>query len=296
MYPRSLERVAVLCLLLGSFPVLAQDEEEKKRLAAQHAIAEENCKLLELGEVIFHETKYLRLCAPKELDPGPTACGELLEKARTLAAKSLGLKEEESAWPGKLTVYLLPGREQFASFVRRVERRRLEPDEVGSFAVVGEAPHIAVSPPRAKTDLPVEMQAVAQVAAALMARKAGSGVIVSGWLQEGFGRATVWRVAGTNRALLGERRQAARLVQSGKTAPEVWDNQLDVETACVLRASLADYLAYGPGRARFPAIVEGFKPGEGQQQRGTGEALQAAEVTPDRLNAVWRRWALAGRP
>src|SRR5262249_47025343 len=155
--------------------------------------------------------------------------------------------------------------------------------------------HAAASAPRAKSDLGLEHQAAAQVAAALLQHKAGAKVPLPDWLVLGFGRASAWRATPTDKAVLADRRLAKGLIAGKKrTAADVWDGTLEAEEAGVLRASLAEFLAYGPGAAKFPAIARGFKPGENQDSRTFLQALESAGLDPKAIEARWGPWAVAG--
>jgi hypothetical protein len=67
---------------------------------------------------------------------------------------------------------------------------------------------------------------------------------------------------------------------------------VDSEESAVLRASLAEYLAYGPGAAKFPTLVVGFRPGENQESRTTEQAMESAGIDAKVVEARWGAWAL----
>jgi len=276
----------------GGAAIRAQETGDP--LARQRKAAHDNWALLEAGAGASHETEHLLMYAPKAMDRRLKEIGGNLEKSYALAVKALQVKKEE-AWPGKLTVYLLPERDQLRSFVRRVESRRLEEEETGSHSGEADVPHAAASSPRSKGDLGIEHQAAAQVGAALLQRKAGAKVPLPDWIVLGFGRATAWRVAPADKAVLDDRRLVKALIGGKKrTAADVWDGTLETEEAGVLRASLAEFLAYGPGAAKFPALVTGFKPGENQESRTFAQALESSGLDAKVIEARWGPWALAG--
>jgi hypothetical protein len=66
---------------------------------------------------------------------------------------------------------------------------------------------------------------------------------------------------------------------------------LDASEAAILQWSLVDFLAYGPEAAKFPKLVNGFKPDDGQPMKTFAQALEAAEMTADKLDKSWREWA-----
>jgi hypothetical protein len=268
----------------------AQDEPDKSAERLKGAIAVWDS--LEVGAAAKHETEHLLIVAPKGLDRRLKEIGGNLEKHYAPAFKALQAKPEE-LWSGKLIVYLFSERDHFTSFVRRIEKRRLEENESGSQQVDREHPHAAAGPPRAKNEPGLEVQAAMQVAAALLQKKAGAEVPLPEWLPAGFSRATVWRTLPADKSTASDRKLARTFIAARKrTAPEVWNNMVDSEESGVLRASLADYLAYGPGAAKFSAFVKGFKPGENQESRTTEQAMESAGLDVKAIEARWGAWAL----
>jgi hypothetical protein len=278
-----------LPLLFAVGPAAFADEAAEK-LAAQKKNAEENWEALEIGPAAHAETAHLLVYAPKSFDKRIKDVGAALEKYYEQARKPLGY-EKESPWPGKLTVYLLPEREDFTKFVRRVEKRRVEAEDAGSHLADGDFPHAVGGPPRAKTDPAVESQAGEQIATAMLVKKAGTKVPLPGWLLNGFGRATGYRTRPADKAVGDERRRAAALVKKGSKASEIWGSTLGAEDEPLLEASLADFLAYGPGQSKFAPLLEAFKPEENQEKKTTEQALEAVSLPADRLNTRWREWA-----
>jgi hypothetical protein len=278
-----------LPLLLVAWPIAFADEAADK-LAAQKKNADENWEALEAGPAAQTETAHLLVYAPKSYDKRIKEVGAALEKYYEQARKPLGY-EKDAPWPGKIAVYLIPEREVFTKFVRRVEKRRPEAEDAGSHLVEGDFPHAVGGPPRAKTDPSVEGQAGEQLATAMLVKKTGKAVPLPGWLLNGFGRATSYRVKPTEKAVVEERRKASALVKKGRKASEIWGTTLEAEEAPLLEASLADFLAYGPGQSKFVALLEAFKPEENQEKKTTTQALEGISLPADRLNTRWREWA-----
>jgi hypothetical protein len=276
---------------LGS-PTFADDAAEV--IAAQKKVAQENWSQLEAGELAVHETTHFLIYAPKTMDRQIKALGATLEKYNEQARKALGYEEKEEPWPGKLTVYLFPERDTFAAFVRRVEKKRLETEDISSLDVDSDQPHVAAGPSKNKKYPGIEERAAEHVASALLQKKAGNGVEVPGWLRSGFGRATTYRVAPKDAAVKKERTLAAKWTATRTTA-DVWGGKLDADEAPVLEASLADYLAYGPPSAKFPKFVTGFKPGENLLAKTAAQALETAGIAADTLDKRWREWAVSPR-
>ncbi len=280
-------------LLLAIGPVgLADDPADK--LAAQKKTAAENWDEIGSGQAAHIETAHLLVYAPRSYEKRLKEIGANLEKYYEQARKSLGY-EKEPPWSGKMAVYLIPDRDDFTRFVRRVEKRRVEAEDAGSHWVEGDFPHAAGGPPRARTDPIVEVQAGEQLATALLVKRAGTKTPLPGWLMSGFGRATGYRVRTGEKAVIEERRKAAALVRKGHRVQEVWGATLEADDAPILEASLAEFLAYGPLQARFTALLAAFQPEENQDKKTAEQALQGLNLAVDRLNARWREWAVTGR-
>jgi hypothetical protein len=243
-----------------------------------------------------HETAHLIVVAPKELEKRLKEIGTRLEAHYDTAYKVL-FKPKEVAWPGKLTVFLFAEPEHLDAFIRRVEKRRLVGVEKGTFIAEDDRLFAAATGLREKGDPALEVQAAQQVASALLMRRAGPKTPVPFWLVSGFGRATHYRAPGpVDRDVPAERRGAARLVARNKrTAQDVWGGVVEGEEVIPLQASLADFLAYGPGKAKFPALLDGFKPEENVTRKTMQQALDAAGLKADTINTVWRRWVVSPR-
>jgi hypothetical protein len=278
----------VLPILLAVRPAHADEASEK--LDAQKKAAQENWDGLEIGPASTMETAHLLVYAPKSYEKKHKEIGTSLERYFDQACKPLGY-EKGAPWPGKLAVYLLPEREDFTKFVRRVEKRRVEAEDAGSHWVEDDLPHAVAGPPRTRTDPSLEGQAGEQVATALMVKKAGARVPLPGWLLTGFGRATGYRIRPTDKAVLDERKKTAALVRKGHKANEIWGTTLEADDAPLLEASLADFLSYGPGQSKFVALLDAFKPEENQEKKTTEQALEGIGLPVDRLNTRWREWA-----
>ena len=290
---KSLVMTAALALVL---PTGLRADEKDDALAAQRKTAKENWDRVSSEPSVTHETEHLLLVAPKGMEKLLKETGILLEKYYDTAAKAV-FPPKEPAWPGKLAVYLFEQPEQLDSFIRRIEKRRLVGAEKGTFMIEDARLHAAACPPRDKNDPPMRVQAGQQVASAVMVRKAGVRTILPSWLVSGFGRATHYRVAGlASRDVASERSAAARFAARNKrNASDVWGGVLDGEEGPLLQASVADFLAYGPGKAKFVALLEGFKPEENVEEKTMQQALDAAGLKVDAINTNWRRYVAAPR-
>jgi hypothetical protein len=225
--------------------------------------------------------------------PGKTLkqVGVVLEKSFSAATKALAL-EKRDFWPGKLTVYLVPERADYAAFIRRIERRYPDEGEHGSAAIRRDQPHAVAGPPLGAFDLPLEGEAAAQVGIALLKKKAGE--TVPEWVRQGFGRATYLQTLPASTRSSERRKVLALVLAKQRKAWDVW-GPLDDTEGPLLRGSLMDYLAYSGRTARFLPFVQGFRPSEKRAEPTTADALKAAGITNDGLNRVWRRWLQTSR-
>jgi hypothetical protein len=285
--------LAALVLLL---PASLGADEKAEVLAAQRKAAKENWDRVEAGASVVHETEHLLLLGPKGMEKQLKETGILLEKYYDTAAKLL-FRPKETPWPGKLAVYLFEQPEHLDSFIRRVEKRRLVAMEKGTCMAEDARLHAAACPPREKGDPAIRVQAGQQIASAVLLRKAGARTVVPSWLVTGFGRATHYRVAGfTSRDVANERSVTARFaVRNKRNASDAWGGGLEGEEASLLQASVADFLAYGPGRSRFVALLDGFKPEENVEEKTMQQALGAAKLDVEAINSSWRRYLASPR-
>jgi hypothetical protein len=212
--------------------------------------------------------------------------GAGLEKQ--MAKARAALKLDKATWPGKLTVYLMPTRQQFVALVRGIERRNPEPEETGSLDLRRDEPHVIAGPPRSKLDPSIEDEAGQLIAGGLLSKKAGA--VLPEWVTEGFGRATVL-LAGPLPSLLAEHRKARLILESSKRrVHEVWEADLPAQEAGPLREALIEYLAYSGRFKRFDQFLGGFRVEENRPNPTTLAALKAANVDPNRLDTVWQNW------
>jgi hypothetical protein len=244
---------------------------------------EENAATEETGHLLIYGPGTMTARHLKDL-------GIALETRYDLARRVLKMEPKEELWPGKLAVYLLEDRKSFNTFMRTIARRRPDNDESGVFSLRDGLPFVAACHPQNKYDSGQEAQAGDQLAGAILTKKGGDSL--PEWLLAGFGRATAWRAAPT--VYYNQRTQARKLIK-GHSAEDVWNGKLNAEEAAILRASLVDFLAFGPGAASFPQFVDGFKPAQNNQSKTTPDALKAARLEPDRLNRAWSAWVAKSR-
>ncbi|MCS6852614.1 MAG: hypothetical protein NZ700_15770 [Gemmataceae bacterium] len=280
---RSMMNVGLFAVTLVTWAAYAANDQAAEELARQKESVKANWLKVVGKEANLKETDNLLLVAPlpeEKLD----ALGASYEKQLAVARKALQI--QEPLWKGKLAVYVFPERFQFSSFVRSVEKRRPEVDDLSSSVLSGDLPHVAAGPAPDKGPT-AEQSAGYELATALLSRKVRTDLL-PGWLVEGFGRATAWRANPT--AYASERALVRKLVKV-RSARDVWEGRLPAAEATVLRASLVDFLAYGPGAGTFLSLLNGFKPGEGEEMRSFSQAMEYANISPERLDKEWRAWA-----
>ena len=267
---------------------LVHADDAADKTSARKKTAEAAWTAAEAGDFSHLETTHLLIYAPKDWQKRLKDLGTLLEKHYDQAKGALAFDNKKDAMPAKATVFLFANREHFGAFVRRVEKRRLESGDTASYDASDDALHVAVGPPRSKTDLNTEGQAGEQLAELLLARKAGLKTILPGWLVEGFGRATYYHALGGAKTTADRQKAAA---WSAKVyAKDVWTGAVDAEAAPALQGSMTDYLAYGPGSSKFSAFLKGFLPEDNVEKKTTEQALDSAGFTVDQLERAWKSW------
>jgi hypothetical protein len=282
-------RGLLLTVLVGLTGTALGADETAEKIAAQKKAAQANWEKVEAGDMAHLETKWLLIYAPASMQKNLKTIGPLLEKHVELAAQALGYDLKELPWAGKLTVYLFAEQPHFAAFARRVEKRRIRA-ETSSWGSLATGMHVAVGPAKGKKNLPLSLEAGEQLANLLLGLKAGTKTPLPDWLTSGFGRATCWRASPALKSTVSERRQAATLARSHNIG-DLWNAKVEGEQADAMAASVADFMAYGPGAARFPKFVEAFKLEDNRKERTTEQALDTANLSAARINRVWKTWA-----
>jgi hypothetical protein len=280
---------ALAAVLLWVGRVGAADDPIAK-IKAQKLAAKDAWTSLDIGPPATLETKHLLIYAPKSMAGRLKNIGPLLEKYYDQAARALKLDPKKEIYPGKVTVYLLANRDHLTAFARRVEKRRPAADESASFAAADEKLHAVGAPTGAKAPASAEVRAGEQLAALLLQRSAGVRTVLPDWLLAGFARATSYRLVPREKFVLDDRRKAKSWSRTRKPG-DVYGGTLETEEVEALQGSLADFFAYGPGSARFAKFVAGFKPEDGIA-KSTLQALQAADLTAEKVEKSWKAWVL----
>ena len=279
-------RLALLWLIVTSST--ADDDAAavaKQREAAKAAWAKLNLERLPATA----EAEGLFITA--DLPPARTkALAAALQKQYATAAKALGYSATERPLAGKVAVYVAADAPAYAALVRQLEKRRTETEESAAAVLTGEEPHLIVGPPRAKGQT-VETAAARQLVVGLLKFKAGAGVEVPAWLQDGFARATAYRAGQANLAIPAKRANPEWSGKAAKLSPVVaWADEAPPEARKVVGAHLADLLAYGPAHDKFGALLGGFRPDEGGQPRTAAEAFKASGLTEAEVAQAWKKW------
>jgi hypothetical protein len=252
---------------------------------AQRKLAEDQWKeLFSDKPPAFLETEHFFLfgtVTPKMLDD----CGKAAEKALPVIKRTLRL-DKTPAWKGKLVIFLLRERGEFASFARNLAKRNPDREDRGGFFHLPQWSLVTVGPAATNKSLPYDLEAVQYVAAAAITKEYGENL--PEWLVSGYGRSVAYRAQ--PKAFTEERQLAQRLL-AGKHVRDVLAGNLTREEGPVLNASLVDFLANGapqnPGMFQSILIAYGL-----QLQNPTLEqAFTATRLTPDGLDAGWRSFA-----
>ncbi|MFM7149245.1 MAG: hypothetical protein ACKO23_05340 [Gemmataceae bacterium] len=284
-------RTAVRWILLIWLMALADgwSQDPAQVLKKQKEAAAEAWKSLELGDAETTETAHLLLFASKRGKDRLKSAASSLEKYHATARKLLS-QSEADAHPGKVAVFLLDSPEDLTAYIRRVEKRRPESKELGTYQIGGELPRVAACPGTNKWDPPSEARCGEMLAALLMQQKAKPSTPLPPWLSRGFGRATSFRVLGNTSRWLAEQRKLMRAAARKYDSKAIWDGSLEPEEAEPLQASFAEFLSYGLGSARFVKLLESFVPGENQESVSTSQALEKAGLKGDRVELSWKSW------
>ncbi len=292
---------SVFAMLVLSASAFAQDKADKPaEVKAQKAVATE--KLTKAGllkPVLVETTDLLVYTAWPEAKAKTLAAG--VQKVFELAHKTLRFEPADSPWAGKLTVFFLPERKEFNTFVRLVEQRRPDPTDTTSVQVRGKEPYILVGLETDSkfTEADMAGEVGAAVAEALLNTKSGvtaGSAVLPGWLTTGFGKLMVFRVEGNMAKLNAYRTRARALVAKGKSfkASDAWGESKTKETETIT-VSVVDFLLFGPDPTKFTKVLSGYKPSEERPTPTLDQALEAADYKQDTLDAAWQAWLAKGK-
>lgn len=264
---------------------------DPKLVAAQKKAIEGYWKdVFEMDKAPLAETAHFLVVGGK---PGtdPATLGTQLEQQYATACKVLQREQDPAPWQGKLAVYLLPDSKKFPHMIRLLERRNADEDDIGTWDSQGMFPHVVACTGKLPGDMGLVNNAGAQMAAAVL--NARAEVLLPGWLNQGFGRATVLH-SGPPAALAAERRKAAALLaKNARSLDDVFGSNLGALEQPILRGSLVDYLAYSGQTSKFLPFIEGFRPDEKGNGGNLDTAFKNANTTREQLQNNWHKFAKA---
>ena len=295
--------LALFAALALSVPALAQVKVERSvEVKAQKEVAAE--KLAKVGSIKTTqvETADLLLYTTwPEAKAKSLAVG--VQKVYELARKTLQFEAADSPWPGKLTVFFIPERKEFNTFIRLVEQRKPDVTDTTSVQVRGKEPYILVGLETDSkfTDGDMAGEVGAAVAESLLNTKAGvsaGAVTLPGWIATGFGKLMVLRVDGNAAKLAAYKVKVRGLIAKGKTvtakASDAWGEAKTKETDTIT-VSVVDFLLFGPDSTKFAKVLSGFKPSEERPTPTVEQSLEVADYKPDTLDAAWKAWLAKGK-
>jgi hypothetical protein len=291
--------VAVGLASLDSPSTSAQDKkDEKKANLNQKAAAVAAIKKADLPKVEIVETDNFIIGSTLSEEKAK-ALGATLEKVVPVARKGLQYEDKEEAWKGKLAVYYLPETRDFKSFMRNFVGEK--PEGV-FYSLRSDDPYI-VDPADSQsksTDGDKFANTAASVAQAHIKAR-GNSANLPDWLTEAFGRVTAMRAEGLSSKRYTAYKSAAKPVVLGTKAgkpPAIADLWAETKPdgADMLANSLAEYLAYGPGKNNFLKLISGFRPGENGAIPTPAQAFESAgwkDLTV--LETALRKWVQSGK-
>jgi len=278
-------------LALGAvLPVRADEEAPNPRqqqvAALKKSALEQWRTILPQREPAHKETEHFLLFGSVS-DGELEALGRAAERTFERCQKTLQIGPEEELWPGKMLIHVFRQRSEYGSFCRSHANRSPSKDEISSFTHDRTASYLLLAPlPVEARKAAWETELVQSLASAILVKKAGQK---SAWFVNGFGRSIAYRLYPQH--FSAERSRATALVRSGRTAWNVWKEELPPAEAAILQASFVDFLIHSPAMSKqFPRLLN---------QLGTDipfdEVLKSMELTPEAVALAWTRWLPGAR-
>jgi hypothetical protein len=290
-------RTALLALLiLAQFSVTACGQDDDVAARQKKRGVENWKRALESDPGLVVEMENFIVLAPKSFDEEKVrALGESMDGTLKQMNRALGIGENRKPlWVGKMTVYLFAEKKQMNSLIRSVEKRRPADAGLGSFYLKGEQVHIAACNPAAKDDLPLEQQTFQHLAEASLTRFAGDGNGIPEWVVRGWLDACAWEANPKQREVgFKEALGVADHKKTPKGTNELFAGALTGKELFVVRASLLDFLAFGPAKEKFPEWLRAFKVERGKTKT-IAETLTSLDQNPTKLNRDWRTYVRKG--
>ena len=301
-------RLGLLLALWGHSEALqAQPTEktpEKPPMEAMDAkveaarVATEYARVAGLPAVSVGQSVHYTLGLPEKAQRFQAGVLAAMDRYHAAALKGVG-GQAKKFWPKRPVVLVFPERTQFASYMRRVEKRSFDATELASMVVTDDQPAIAMLWDNNRATAPghasLEVQVGERVAAAVFLRMVGAKNPVPSWLPVAFGTATSFQVAiPTQRGYLTEVRRNAQAFGKGqKECP--WDASLAGSRGQAAQASFAYWLAFGPRAGKMAGLAKQFVPEENQEKVEMAQAMKKAMLEDSDLQALWQGWVATWR-
>lgn len=291
-------------ILFAGGVALGQTKPTAEDLKAQKAAADDKLKTAGLAKTVMVETDKVILYTTWPEAKAKLAAANA-DKVYEFAFKTLKFEAAETPWTGKLTVFFLPERKEFNSFVRLVEQRKPEAGDTTSVQIRGKEPYILVGADSGSKATEAELvgQLGTAVAEALLHSKAGvasGAVTLPYWLVTGFGRLMTLYAEGNTQTNAGRiaayKTKLRGLVAKGKVikAADAWSETRNKENDLV-SMSVIEFFVLGPDPSKFGKLLGGFKPNDERPNPTLDQALEAADFKADTLDAAWRAWVTKGK-
>ncbi len=247
--------------------------------------------VLSAEEPVVAETKNLIVLTPKSIGKRAQEWAKLAEKHRDLALKTLDLDDEE-AQEAKVGIFIWANADQLKTYIRRVEKRSPEKDEVAVVNPDDWVLRAAGLVGNSKEGTLGEHRAGEMVAAMMIGRKAKRTNKVPEWLTMGFGRATTWKLATPSlRPLLDEKRRVAAYSKKWN-GWQVICGEASGPDSLALQASAVYYLAFGPSASKFTKFVEGFQLDDNNNTRSLDQVIEYSGIEREAFSSGWQKWVV----
>lgn len=262
------------------FSSLLFADEKSDMLAKQKAAADENWKKMEFGKSASTAETPNFLIYSRLPEAKTKALGAALDKLFLTAAKALKYTDKERPWPGKLVVYVVPDRNDFVSFMRKIVKKSPSEDDVSFSEVRGDDAMLVVGAPKVDQVEPEE-QAKSELATLLLKRKMAAGEPPA-WVAIGFANASIHRAATKSRVPVRP--------PAGVPLNYLWIDGANPKVLSNYATYVVDYLAYGPMADSFDTFVGALRPGENGMAPAMKEVLESIKMNEMTLEYCARRW------
>jgi hypothetical protein len=263
-----------------TFSSALRADDRSELLAKQKAAAEENWKKMEFGKSASSAETPNFLIYARLPEAKTKTLGAALEKLFATAGKALKFDDKERPWPGKLVVYVVPERGDFASLMRKVVKKSPGEDDASFSEVRGDDAILVVGAPKAD-QVDAEEQAKMELTTMLLKRKMGAGEPPP-WVQIGFAKASVYRAA--------TKAKPPVRAPAGVPLNYMWAEGGNAKIVANYATYVIDYMAYGPIADSFATFVAALRPGEGGTAPSMNDALASIKMTEATLEYCARRW------